>query len=122
MNLLNRGPVFHLDPIQISKGFHHLPSAARTEPCPWQEIWDKVCADVVITEKRPGLSQEVVNKAWLQGCSQQGVKMLVVQPCLTLYVPMDCSPSGFSIQGILQATIPDWVAIPFYRGSSQPRD
>ena len=24
MSFLNRGPVFHLDPIQISKGFHHL--------------------------------------------------------------------------------------------------
>ena len=57
-----------------------------------------------------------------QGWSQQGVKMFVTQLCPTLYAPMDCSPHVFSIQGILQATILDWVAIPFYRGSSQPRD
>ena len=35
---------------------------------------------------------------------------------------MDCSPSGSSIHGILQARILDWVAISFLRGSSQPRD
>ena len=35
---------------------------------------------------------------------------------------MDCSPPGSSVHGILQATILEWVAIPFSRGSSQPRD
>ena len=50
------------------------------------------------------------------------VKMLVVQLCLTLCKPMDCSPLGPSVHGILQARILEWVAIPFYRGSSQPRD
>jgi len=35
---------------------------------------------------------------------------------------MDCSPPGFSVHGILQARIPEWVVIPFSRGSSQPRD
>ena len=34
---------------------------------------------------------------------------------------MDCSPSGSSVHGILQARILKWVAIPFSRGSSQPR-
>ena len=36
--------------------------------------------------------------------------------------PMDYSPLGCSVQGILQAKILKWVAIPFSRGSSQPRD
>ena len=36
--------------------------------------------------------------------------------------PMDWSPPGSSIHGILQARILKWVAIPFSRGSSQPRD
>ena len=36
--------------------------------------------------------------------------------------PMDCSPPGSSVHGILQAKILEWVAIPFSRGSSQPRD
>ena len=35
---------------------------------------------------------------------------------------MDCSPPGSSVRGILQARILQWVAIPFSRGSSQPRD
>ena len=41
---------------------------------------------------------------------------------LTLLDPMDCSPLGSSIHGILQARILEWVAIPFSGGSSQPRD
>ena len=35
---------------------------------------------------------------------------------------MDCSPPGSSVHGILQARILEWVAIPFSRRSSQPRD
>ena len=35
--------------------------------------------------------------------------------------PMDCSP-GFSVHGILQARVLEWVAISFSRGSSWPRD
>ena len=36
--------------------------------------------------------------------------------------PMDCCLPGSSVHGILQARILEWVAIPFSRGSSQPRD
>ena len=35
---------------------------------------------------------------------------------------MDCSPPGSSVHGILQARILEWVAIPFSRRSSRPRD
>ena len=35
---------------------------------------------------------------------------------------MDCSPPGSSVYGILQARIPEWVAISSSRGSSQLRD
>ena len=44
------------------------------------------------------------------------------QFCTTLCDPMDCSPPGFSVHGIFQARILEWPAIPFSRGSSQPRD
>ena len=37
-------------------------------------------------------------------------------------LPVDCSPPGSSIHGILQARILEWVAISFSRGSSRPRD
>ena len=33
-----------------------------------------------------------------------------------------CDPIDYTVQGILQARILDWVAFPFSRGSSQPRD
>ena len=46
----------------------------------------------------------------------------VTQSCLTLSVPMDCSPPGSYVHGILQARIVEWVAISFSRGSSRPRD
>ena len=36
--------------------------------------------------------------------------------------PMNCSPPGSSVHGILQARLLEWGAIPFYRGSSRPRD
>ena len=35
---------------------------------------------------------------------------------------MDCSPPGFSVHGMFQARILEWVALPFCRGSSWPRD
>ena len=40
----------------------------------------------------------------------------------TLCYPMDCSPPGSSIHGIVQARVLEWVAISFSRGSSRPRD
>ena len=48
--------------------------------------------------------------------------VLVAQPCPTLGNPMDCSPPGSSVHGILWARILQWVAIPFSRGSSWSRD
>ena len=48
--------------------------------------------------------------------------MLVTQLCPTLGDLMDCSLPGSSVHAILQARILEWVAIPFSRGSSWPRD
>ena len=42
--------------------------------------------------------------------------------CLTLCDSMDYSPPGPSVHGIPQARILEWVAMPSFRGSSQPRD
>ena len=39
----------------------------------------------------------------------------VTQSCLILCDPVDCSPPGSSFHGILQARIPEWVAISFSR-------
>ena len=45
------------------------------------------------------------------------VKVKLSQLCLTL-----CDPVAYTVHGILQARILEWVAFPFSRGSSQPRD
>ena len=46
----------------------------------------------------------------------------VTQLCLTLCDPMDCRPPGSSDHGIHPEHWSGWVAVPFSRGSSQPRD
>ena len=53
---------------------------------------------------------------------ETAVAMLLAQSCPTLCDPTNRSLPGFSIHGILQARILEWIAIPFYRGSSWPRD
>ena len=45
------------------------------------------------------------------------VNMKVTPWCLTL-----CDPMAYIVRGVLQARILAWVAFPFSRGSSQPRD
>ena len=45
------------------------------------------------------------------------VKVLLAQSCLTLCDPMDYSLPGSSIDGVLQARILEWVALPFSRSS-----
>ena len=44
-------------------------------------------------------------------------KVKVAQSCLTL-----CDPMDYTVHGILQARVLEWVAFPFSRGSSQPMD
>ena len=44
-------------------------------------------------------------------------KVNVAQSCPTL-----CNPMDYTVHGILQAKILEWVAVPFSKGSSQPRD
>ena len=60
---------------------------------------------------------ERVSEMW-----NESESVSLTQPCLTLCNPSDSSPAGFSVHGILQARILEWVAIPFSRGSSHPRD
>ena len=55
-------------------------------------------------------------REWMkEGMCEWKVKVLVTQSCLTLCDPMDCSPPGSSVYGILQARILEWVAISFSR-------
>ena len=57
-----------------------------------------------------------------QSLRKKRKKELVTQSCPTLWDPMDCSTQGFCVHGILQARMLKWVAMPFSRESSWPRD
>ena len=70
---------------------------------------------VSLTGKKPKLS-------YSQSNYHSKFKVLVAQSCPTLCDPMDCSPPGSSVHGILQARILEWIAMPSSRVSSWPRD
>ena len=50
------------------------------------------------------------------------VRAKLLQSCLTLCDPVNCSPPGSSLHGILHVRLLKWVAISSSRESSQPRD
>ena len=58
----------------------------------------------------------VLSHAWLF------VTPWIVLSCLTLRDPVDYSLPGFLVHRILQARVLEWIAIPFFRVSSWPRD
>ena len=59
---------------------------------------------------------------WVYTSVCWAVLCLVAQSCPTLCDPMDCSLPGFSVDRILQARILERVAMPSFRGASQPRN
>ena len=60
----------------------------------------------------PAVSLSAITDQWSVGVC---VCVLVVQSCLTLCDPLDCSPPCSSVHGILQARILEWVSICFSR-------
>ena len=62
-------------------------------------------------------------KGWLRITStcRRDLRMHARSPqsCPTLCDPMDSSPPGSSVHGILQARLLEWVVMPFYKGSSR---
>ena len=70
--------------------------------------------------KGMGLTEtEDIKKRWKEYAESESE---VAQSYPTLCHPMDCSPPGSSVLGILQARILEWVAIFFSRGSSLSRE
>ena len=77
------------------------------------------------TRQRGYLHSQKDSKRWESKIHKTVVTLVhakLLQSCLTLCDPMDCSPPGPSVHGILQARILEWVAMPSSRGSSPPRD
>ena len=64
--------------------------------------------------------KSTLETAWIQVLCCVCAKSLL--SCLTLCDPMDLSPPGSSVNGILQARILEWVAMPSSRRSSELRD
>ena len=56
--------------------------------------------------------------AWWATESMGSQRVKSLHSCPTLCDLMDYNPPGFSLHGILQARILEWVAMPFFRGSS----
>ena len=87
--------------------------------CQWQQQMHDSCAYLI---PPPLPSQDPLfscNQEWL---SILKVKVEFDQSCLTPVDSMDCTLPAFSVHGILQARLLEWVAISFSRGSSRPRD
>ena len=77
------------------------------------------------TQQRGYLHSQKDGKQWESKIHKTVITLIhakLLQSCLTPCNPMDCSPPGPSVHGILQARILEWVAMPSSRGSSPPRD
>ena len=66
------------------------------------------------TEKTNNIMKDIKSKACMHS--------KVLQLCMTLWDPVDCSPPGSSVHGILQARILEWVVFSSSMRSFQPRD
>ena len=66
--------------------------------------------------------QKNTNELSLIYLRMKEVRVLIAQLCPTLCDPMDCSPPGSYVLGILRTIILEWVAIPSSGGSFRPRD
>ena len=93
-------------------------SADWEELALFQNHWEGHGRSSVRTLRREGTCTQGRGQG---GGDMEKVTVLVAQPCLTLCDPMDCSPPGSSVHGILQARMLEWVTMPSSRGSSRPR-
>ena len=123
----------------ISLGFHFLPAKSKTGNRAIQ-VQGSVCgASPLVLVASLGQLYEVGN---FVACNTQPklytlffldalypkevitlfLCVCVSQLCLTLCDPVDCSPPGSSVDGVLQVRLLEGIAIPISRGSSCPKD
>ena len=89
---------------------------ALSEIFAWKQLFSK---DVIKFENSVSLKYYPLSKKALEGSMKcrLSLKVKVAQSCPTL-----CNPMDYTVYGILQAKILQWVTFPFSRGSPQPRD
>ena len=105
----------------------HSPQLTHTSPAPAPPSGDTLVrscrvSDMPMATTSGDLPQDLTVEVLfylLQSSSSR--RVLVAQSCPIPCNPVDNSPPGSPIPGILQARILEWVAVPFSRGSSPPR-
>ena len=96
----------------------------------WSQNWGQGPPPTpVLVPRTPRTLGDLASPLYLETCAGQSLEGFK-GCCLKVgvggeserEVTQDCSPLGFSVHGILQARILEWVAISFSRESSRPRD
>ena len=111
------------------RNLHETSCHCRRVHLPKNEEWINVALDstnasfTIVIVKKPLVHTRRTQKVNDLSLETMCVRVCsVAQTSLTLCNPMDCSPPGSSVHGILQTRISEWVAISSSMGSSQPRD
>ena len=103
-------------------------STGKAGESPWTEKpWQATAPGVTESDRAGRISTAAPGSLagyspWGCRVGQEVASVQLTQLCPTLWNPMDYSPSGSSVCGILQARVVEWVAIYFLRGSSWPWD
>ena len=84
----------------------------------WRIVWETPYSITCLQSQSSPSQSYFISLSPLSDC----VYTKLLQSCLTLCDPMDCSLPDSSVHGILQARILEWVAMSSSRGYSWPRD
>ena len=95
--------------------FHFLWVGQGVSDCLWQVLFQEWVSDQFWMNTKGNLQRNLWKSAFTMK-----VKMVIAQSCPALC--HQCSPPGSSVHGICQARVLECIAIPFSKGSSQPRD
>ena len=90
-------------------------SRGSSQPRDWTGISFISCIESGVLDHQHPLGNPIVELVVV-------LIVLITQSCPTLCDPMDYSPPGLSVHGILHVRIPEWITIPFSRGFSKPMD
>ena len=102
------------------------PASSPLSPGPWLHVFSStLCVWFLLNEGFSWRLKKMIQEHCIwhkEGSLYCQIKQsaLSAQSCQTICDPMDCSPPGSCVHGILQARILEWVAIPFSRSLPDP--